>query len=116
MKTLRKPMFLAISWKLSTYRDELVVSYHGLPNVQGVVRGVEDKDHLHEVPLLDHGDYLAASCEGLDALTSQGDFGVVEELPLLEAHEDLGIDTLEVTILRSMLEAELFGLIQDVLS
>lgn len=66
--------------------------------------------------LLNHGDDLTTPSKGLDTLTSQSDLGIIEELPLLEAHEDLGIDTLEVTILRSMLEAELFGLIQDILS
>ena len=47
-------------------------------------------------------------------MTSQSDLGIVEELPLLEAHQDLGIHALEVLVLAGMLEAQLLGLIQDV--
>ncbi len=98
-------------------RDQLKALDHRLPHVHGhvVARAVIYHDHLHQVPLLDHAYHLAAAREGLDALAGEGHFGVIEELPLLESQEDLGIDTLKVFVVGGVLEAELFGLIEDVL-
>jgi len=46
---------------------------------------VVDRDHLHEVTLLNDANNLAARGQSLDALAGQRNLFVVEELPLLEA-------------------------------
>lgn len=65
--------------------------------------------------LLNHADHLTTACQCLDALASKRYFVVVEELPLLKAHEYLAVNALKVLVVRGMFEAQFFGLVKDVL-
>ena len=64
---------------------------------------------------MDHAYNLAAASQCLYCHRGQCDLSIVEELPLLETHQYLGIDTLKILVLAGMLEAQLLRLIQYVL-
>ena len=98
------------------FGNQLEALDHRLSHVNWHIGRVINHNKLHQMSLLYHGYYLAAPRQSLDRLCPQCDFSVVEELPLLEPHEDLRVYTLEVLILAGMLKAQLFCLIEDILS
>ena len=94
--------------------NQLEALHDGLPHIYRHVRCVIYCYQLHQVTLLDHRYDLTTPCKSLYRMTCQCDLSIIEQLPLLETHQYLGIYTLEILVLTCMLEAQLFRLIKDV--